>query len=256
MEELNGKVAIITGGGSGIGRGVGIMLAAQGCSVVLCGRRRPPLEDTVNLIHEQGGQAVAVTADVSRQEDVQNLVGITLDEFGKVDILINNAGIGGGGLIDAHNIDTWDQVMAVDLRGPFLAARAVLPHMRAQKYGHIINISSESGLEYYAGNGAYGVAKHALNALSEFIQRENQELGIRVDTICPGMVVTEMSENSPGLDHSKCLYPDDIADLVQWLLTRRANIKIGTPILIQTMENPWESDEDLETHQQNDSVDR
>jgi NADP-dependent 3-hydroxy acid dehydrogenase YdfG len=76
--------------------------------------------------------------------------------------------------------------------------------------------------------------------LSEFIQRENQELGIRVDTICPGMVVTEMTERSPGLDPSKCLYPEDIAELVVWLLTRRKNIKIGTPILIQTMENPWE----------------
>jgi NADP-dependent 3-hydroxy acid dehydrogenase YdfG len=128
--------------------------------------------------------------------------------------------------------------------------------MRSQKQGHIINISSESGLEYYEGNGAYGVAKHGLNALSEFIQRENQEFGIRVDTICPGMVVTEMTENSPGLDHSKCLYPDEIADLVQWLLTRRANIKIGTPILIQTMKNPWERDQDLEKHQQNGSTDR
>jgi NADP-dependent 3-hydroxy acid dehydrogenase YdfG len=130
--------------------------------------------------------------------------------------------------------------MAVNLRGPFLTSRAVLPGMRAQQQGHIINISSESGLEYYRGNGAYGVAKHALNALGEFIQRENQALGIRVDTICPGMVVTEMTENSAGLDHSKCLYPQDIADLVRWLLTRRENIKIGTPILIQTMQNPWE----------------
>jgi NADP-dependent 3-hydroxy acid dehydrogenase YdfG len=111
--------------------------------------------------------------------------------------------------------------------------------MRARSQGHIINISSESGLEYYQGNGAYGVSKHALNALGEFIQRENQEYGVRVDTICPGMVITEMTQDSRGLDHSKCLYPEDIAELVLWLVTRRANIKIGTPILIQTMENPW-----------------
>ncbi len=130
--------------------------------------------------------------------------------------------------------------MAVNLRGPFLMSRAVLPVMRSQGSGHIINISSESGLEYYSGNGAYGVSKHALNDLGEYIQRENQDFGIRVDTICPGMVVTEMSRNSPGLDHEKCLYPEDIADLVVWLLTRRPNIKIGRPILIQTMENPWE----------------
>jgi NAD(P)-dependent dehydrogenase (short-subunit alcohol dehydrogenase family) len=84
------------------------------------------------------------------------------------------------------------------------------------------------------------VAKHALNALGEFIQRENQELNIRVNTICPGMVVTEMTEASPGLNHEKCLQGEDVAELVLWLLTRRTNIKIGRPILIQTMKNPWQ----------------
>lgn len=240
MEKLSGKVAIMTGGGTGIGRGVALMLSAQGCKVVLCGRRKTPLENTLEVIQEQGGQAVTLTADVSNESDVERLVNKARDDYGRIDILVNNAGIGGGDQIHAHDIHTWDQVMAVNLRGPFLTARAVLPLMRAQKQGHIINISSESGLEYYEGNGAYGVAKHGLNALGEFIQRENQGFGIRVDTICPGMVITEMTQNSTGLDHSKCLYPDDIADLVQWLLTRRANIKIGTPILIQTMENPWE----------------
>jgi 3-oxoacyl-[acyl-carrier protein] reductase len=239
MEELFGKVAVVTGGGTGIGRGVALMLAVNGCKVLLCGRRRAPLEETLKVIREQGGQAAAVDADVSDDEDVARVVKTALNEFGKVDILVNNAGIGGGGRIHKHDIKTWDQVMAVNLRGPFLTARAVLPLMREQKGGHIINISSESGLEYYEGNGAYGVSKHGLNALGEFIQRENQELGIRVDTICPGMVVTEMTENSPGLDHSKCLHPEDIAELVLWLLTRRVNIKIGTPVLIQTMENPW-----------------
>jgi NADP-dependent 3-hydroxy acid dehydrogenase YdfG len=216
------------------------MLAAQGCKVVLCGRRSSPLEETLSLVQEQGGEGVYVIADVSNEQDVQNLVKTASGQYGNIDILINNAGIGGGGRIHAHDIETWDRVTAVNLRGPFLTCRAVLPHMRSQRQGHIINISSESGLEYYQGNGAYGVAKHALNTLGEFIQRENQELGIRVDTICPGMVVTEMTENSAGLDHSKCLYPEDIAELVLWLLTRRRNIKIGTPILIQTMLNPWE----------------
>jgi NADP-dependent 3-hydroxy acid dehydrogenase YdfG len=177
--------------------------------------------------------------DVSKVKDVDRIVQATQDKFGQVDILINNAGIGGGGYVHTHDVQVWDKVMAVNLRGPFLTSRAVLPTMRERKSGHIINISSESGLEYYQGNGAYGVSKHALNALGEFIQRENQDYGIRVDTICPGMVVTEMTENSQGLDHSKCLVPEDIAELILWLLSRRQNIKIGTPILIQTMENPW-----------------
>jgi NADP-dependent 3-hydroxy acid dehydrogenase YdfG len=239
MEELSKKIAIITGAGTGIGQGVALQLASEGTKVVICGRRESRLEEVLGAIRDQGGEGLAYQADVSDAEDVDRLVRKTQQAYGDIDILINNAGIGGGGAIHNHDIQTWDEVMAVNLRGPFLTSRAVLPGMRAKGQGHIINISSESGLEYYQGDGAYGVSKHALNALGEFIQRENQDFGVRVDTICPGMVITEMSKDSKGLDHSKCLYPEDIADLVVWLLTRRQNIKIGTPILIQTMENPW-----------------
>lgn len=239
MEELSKKIAIITGGGTGIGQGVALQLASEGTKVVICGRRESRLEEVLGAIRDQGGEGLAYQADVSDAEDVDRLVRKTQQAYGDIDILINNAGIGGGGAIHNHDIQTWDEVMAVNLRGPFLTSRAVLPGMRAKGQGHIINISSESGLEYYQGDGAYGVSKHALNALGEFIQRENQDFGVRVDTICPGMVITEMSKDSKGLDHSKCLYPEDIADLVVWLLTRRQNIKIGTPILIQTMENLW-----------------
>lgn len=239
MKNLNGQVAIVTGGGSGIGRAVALALGEAGVRVVVCGRRPAPLEQTVAAIEAGSGEALAVPADVARAEDVSRVVDAAGQRFGPVDILINNAGIGGGGYIHEHDIDLWDRVMAVDLRGPFLFARAVLPQMRSRQGGHIINISSESGLEYYPGNGAYGVAKHALNALGEYIQRENQDYDIRVNTICPGMVVTEMTENRPGLNEALCLEGEDIAELVMWLLTRRTNIKIGRPVLIQTMANPW-----------------
>jgi NADP-dependent 3-hydroxy acid dehydrogenase YdfG len=248
MNPLSGKVALITGGGTGIGQGVVVALAKQGARVVICGRRQTPLDETVKLIEEAMDENTpteqviqAFQADVSDEVQVEQLVRTTIDSFGTVDILINNAGIDGGDQIHEHDISDWDKVLAINLRGPFLMCRAVLPTMRSKQSGHIINISSESGLEYYEADGAYGVSKHALNALGEYIQRENQELDIRVDTICPGMVVTEMTQNSSGLDHEKCLYPEDIAELVLWLLTRRSNIKIGTPVLIQTMQNPWKS---------------
>jgi 3-oxoacyl-[acyl-carrier protein] reductase len=240
MREIKDKVALVTGGGTGIGRGIALALAEQGAKVVVCGRRKAPLDETIQSIRETGGEGLAVQADVSRAEDVDRLVKSALNSYSTVDILVNNAGIGGGAPIHTHDLEAWDEILSVNLRGPFLTARAVLPIMRSQRRGHIVNISSESGLEYYQGDGAYGVSKHALNALGEYTQRENQELGIRVDTICPGMVVTEMSQDSPGLNHGKCLYPEDIVDLVIWLLARRPNVKIGTPILIQTMENPWE----------------
>ncbi|MEM7345200.1 MAG: SDR family oxidoreductase [Chloroflexota bacterium] len=240
MQQLiNDQVAIITGAGSGIGKAIALTLAEAGAKVVVCGRRPEPIAQTVAAIQAQQGQALAIQADVSKEEDVERVVDTTVETFGTVDILVSNAGISGGDYIHQHDIDLWDRVMAINLRGPFLLARTVLPLMRAKKRGHIINISSESGVEYYAGNGAYGVGKHALNALGEFMQRENQELGIRVNTICPGMVITEMTENSPGLNKDKSLQPTEIADLVLWLVTRQSNLKIGLPVLIQTMANPW-----------------
>lgn len=239
-KRLEDQVAIVTGGGSGIGQAIALALAGEGAKVVVCGRRVAPLAEVVETIKEKGGEGLTVPADVSQADAVERVVNSALDAFGAVHILVNNAGIGGGSQIHEHSIEDWDRIMAINLRGPFLLARAVLPVMRRQKHGHIINISSEAGLEYYPGNGAYGVAKHGLNALNDLIQRENQDHSIRVNSICPGMVVTEMTEDSPSLDHSKCLQPEDIAELAIWLLTRRANVKIGRPILIQTMENPWQ----------------
>jgi len=237
--KLEGKCAIVTGGGTGIGRAIATALAALGASVVVVGRRQEPLEEVVMAIENGAGRATWVAADIAQRDAAEQVLAQALSLNSSVDILVNNAGISGSGAIHAHDVDLWDRVMATNLRGPFLLCRAVLPVMRAQKSGHIVNISSESGLEYYPGNGAYGVSKHALNALGEYIQRENQELNIRVDTICPGMVVTPMSDGFVGLDRDKCLYPEDIAELVIWLVTRRPNVKIGRPVLIQTMENPW-----------------
>jgi NADP-dependent 3-hydroxy acid dehydrogenase YdfG len=247
METLHGKAALITGAGTGIGEGIARMLAEQGVRLALCGRRESPLEKLAGELRDLAAgsgkeppEVLTLPADVSKERDVERIIETTLERFGAIDILINNAAISGGGPIHQHSIREWDEILAVNLRGPFLLARAVLPHMRSRRSGHLIQISSESGLEHYPGDGAYGVSKHALNALSEYIQRENQEYNIRVDTICPGMVVTEMTENSSGLNQEKCLYPEDIAELVVWLLTRRKNIKIGGTVLIQTMENPWE----------------
>jgi NAD(P)-dependent dehydrogenase (short-subunit alcohol dehydrogenase family) len=241
MQAITGKVAIVTGGGSGIGRGLALALAEAGAKVVVCGRRLQPIEQTAQMVRQAGGSAQAVQADVSIPADVEVLVRSTLEAYGRIDILINNAGVyEEAGEVHDLDLAAWERVMQINLNGPMLLIRQVLPLMRVQRSGHIINISSESGLVYEHGDAAYGTSKHALNDLGEYIQRENQDYNIRLNTICPGMVISEMTENSAGLDHSKCLYPQDIAELALFLLTRRANIKIGTPILIQTMLNPWE----------------
>lgn len=240
MGELSGKVVIVTGGGTGIGRGIALAFAEAGAHVAICGRRQEPLDRVRQEAGQQGLELSIHQADVSYEDQARGLVEAVIRANGRLDILVNNAGIGGGKPIHVHRLDDWDEIISVNLRGPFLMARFVLPYFRAQKSGHILNISSESGLNYYAGDGAYGVSKHALNALGEYIQRENQDFGVRVDTICPGMVVSEMTAGARGLKEERCLRPEDIADLALWLVTRRDNVKIGTPILIQTMLNPWE----------------
>lgn len=242
MTKLSGKTAIVTGGGSGIGEGIAVALAAAGVRVVICGRREASLAHVAGAIGAAGGEVRTVTGDVGREEDVSRIVQAAVDAYGTVHFLINNAGIDAADApIHDYPVEAWDGVLATNLRGPFLMSRAVLPLMRQQGEGHIINISSEAGIEYYTESGAYTVSKFGLNTLGELMQRENQEHGIRVNTICPGMVVTEMSQDAPGLIYDNCLYPEDIADLALWLLSRRPNVKIGTPILIQTMLNPWEA---------------
>lgn len=238
MGSLDGRIAIITGGGTGIGRGIALAFARAGAKVVISGRRLEPLQETLTTIQENGGQGLLVQGDVSKETDVENLVRSALEAYEKIDILVNNAGIARGGQIHAYSTQDWDDVMTINLRGPFLMARAVLTFMREQKQGHILNISSIAGIDHLAGFGAYGVAKHALNALSMVIQKENQGLGIRVDTLCPGWVVSEMTTDVE-LYHEKCLYPEDVADLALWLVTRGPNVNIGTPVVIRTMENPW-----------------
>ena len=162
MKRLENQVAIVTGGGTGIGRGVALALAVEGVKVVVCGRRQAPLEETVQAIRLASGEALAVVADISDEHDVEHLVQTSLQVFRRIDILINNAAIDGGSSIHTHAVEEWDRIQAINLRGPFLAARAVLPLMRAQLHGQIVNISSESGLEHYLGDGAYGVSKHPL----------------------------------------------------------------------------------------------
>jgi 3-oxoacyl-[acyl-carrier protein] reductase len=237
---MEGKVALVTGGATGIGLGIARRFAQAGALVTVCGRRRSMLDELAAKSRLEGWTVNTMQADVSLESDVERLVEAVLERHGRIDILVNNAAIGGGSEIHAHSVEEWDRILSVNLRGPFLMSRYVVPIFRAQQSGHILMVSSESAMNHYPGDGAYGVSKHALNALAEYIQAENQTHGVRVDTICPGMVVTEMTEGQAGLNYERCLEPGDIADLAFWLVTRRDNIKIGTPILIQTMLNPWD----------------
>jgi 3-oxoacyl-[acyl-carrier protein] reductase len=188
--------AIVTGGSRGIGRAIVEALAKAGFRVAIGYReRRAEADALATRIHAAGGHAIAVRTEVTRAEDASALVKATLDAFGGVDVLVNNAGIA---LPNVNIADTdaqqWERVLAVNLTAPFHLLRAVLPHMRSQRRGHIINISSNASQRLPAGLGAYAVSKAGLEALTRVLAKEEGPNGIRVNAVAPGPIRTEMLE--------------------------------------------------------------
>lgn len=223
MSSLVGKVAILTAAASDTSQAIAATLAAQGVSLVLCAPREDFLQSLVETILAQNGRALAVVADLVRDGAAEVVVEKALQAYGRIDILILNAAVWGGGLIHEHSVKTWDLILGENLRSPFLLVRAALAAMRAQHSGEIIFLTSESALHTYERDGAYGVALHGLAALAAEVQLENQAEGIRVQTLYTTLV---QSANAGGLQ------AQDIADWVQWLLHQPEGLISPTPILL------------------------
>jgi 3-oxoacyl-[acyl-carrier protein] reductase len=192
--SLAGKVALVTGGSRGIGEAIARRLAEEGASISLCARHLEAAAQVAKAIEARGGQALAVTADVGRPEDVDRLVTACLDRFGRLDILVNNAGITRDGLILRMKDEDWDQVLAVNLAGAFRCARAALRAMLKQRQGgRIINIGSVVGSMGNAGQVNYVAAKAGLVGLTKALAREVASRGITVNAVAPGFIETEMT---------------------------------------------------------------
>ena len=192
--RLAGKVAVVTGGGSGIGAAVARLLAREGCRVVVAGRR----EDLVRAVaHEVGGMAFA--ADVTVDAEVAGLFDACDGRFGRLDVLINNAGYGGGGLIAAEEMDfaAWDRTFAVNVRGPMFCIARAIPLLRRQG-GTIVNVASIAGLKPNRLQIPYGASKAALVNLTKSVADELGAYGIRVNAICPGAVDTDLYRGNAG----------------------------------------------------------
>ena len=193
--ELQDKVAIITGGGRGIGRAIATEFAAQGAAVVVTARTTSQLEETVVAIEGAGGKASMVRADITDQDDVQRVVSETESKYGPVDILINNAAVEGpaGPMWEVDPL-AWRQAIDIDIFGQFLVTRAVLPSMIERRQGRIINMSSGASVSKggFAGLSAYAASKAALNRMTETLAYEVKEYGINVFAMHPGVVRTEM----------------------------------------------------------------
>ena len=185
--KLNDRVAIVTGGGRGIGREIALALAQEGADVVVSGRQLDVLEQTVTEIESQGRQALAIVTDVSNEVQVNELINETLATFGRIDVLVNNAGIAGPtAAVTNLSREAWDEVMAVNLTGAFLCSRSVIPHMSERRSGKIINISSVAGKMAYALRSPYAASKWGMIGFSASLAQELGVYNIQVNAICPG----------------------------------------------------------------------
>ena len=231
---LNSQVAVITGGGRGIGAAIGLKLAGLGAMTVLCGRNRAPLNSTVAAITAAGGKAESVECDVTDLPSVEAFAAHISRKFGRTDILVNNAGIGGfGGPLHQMPPEAWDQVLNTNLRGVFYCIRAFAPMMIKARAGHIVNISSLAGKNPLPNGAAYAASKWGLNGLSYSVAEELRAHNIRVSVVCPGSVNTELSPHT-GKDQSKMLQPDDIAHTVAMLVTQAPQSFISEVLLRPT----------------------
>jgi NAD(P)-dependent dehydrogenase (short-subunit alcohol dehydrogenase family) len=188
--RLANKTAIITGGGSGIGKACAKAFCKEGAKVILLGRRKEVLDETVQEI---GSQALAVQGDVTKSDDLDRLVQVTRDKFQRIDILVNNAGIFKGAPLHEISDEQYDEMMNINMRSVFQLTRRVLPVMMKQKSGSIIHISSILGIIAVPQVAAYNISKGALNQFSRSIAVEYGSYGIRSNSICPGLIETEMT---------------------------------------------------------------
>jgi len=244
MSQLKGKVALVTGGGSGIGRASALALARAGAVVAVAGRRKEALEETVKLIREGGGTATAHPADVSKEEDVRRLVNEVVTLHGGLDIAFNNAGIEGsfGPITDLVEND-YDRVFDVNVRGTWLALKHQIPALRARGGGSIINNASVAGVIGLPGASLYAATKHAVIGLTKVAALETANQGIRVNVVAPGVVQTDMYERLTGGQDAarqglisahpvgRPGRPEEIADAVLWLASPGSTFVTGHTLL-------------------------
>ena len=217
--RLDGKVAVVTGAGRGIGKAVALSLAKSGCRVVLSARTPAQLEEVQRAIEQGGGTAAIVPADLTRDEALDALAAESRRCFGTVDILINNAGWGKRSPVVKINVEDLDQTVRLNLRAPILLAKLLLPDMIAKKEGAVINIGSVSGKTGEANGAAYSATKFGLIGFTQSLYDEVREHGIKVAVILPGFVDTPLIPPNRQMDRSKMIQPADIAQTVHYVLT-------------------------------------
>jgi NADP-dependent 3-hydroxy acid dehydrogenase YdfG len=236
---LKDKVALITGASRGIGKAVAVSLAKAGASVALVSRNAEALEETARACSEFGNPTLVLACDLGDTGSIQQLVSETTSKLGGLNILVNNAGVYGGGPADSGDLDSWDLAIDINLRALMHLTRHALPEIEKASWGAVINVASMAGRRPFGGAGAYCATKHGVVGFTHALFEDVRERNIKVCAICPGFVATEMASGM-GLSVEKMIQPEDIARTVEFVLTYPDT---GCPIEIQVMpqRSPYES---------------
>ena len=211
--KIRGKVVVITGASSGLGEAAARLLSAQGATVVLGARRSDRLQSLADELSGSGGKALAIATDVTHRNQVKRLVDTAAQKFGRVDVMINNAGIMPRAPLERLTIDDWDRTIDVNVKGVLYGIAAALPHMKKQKSGHMIFVSSVAGHKIGPDFAVYAATKHAVRALAEGFRQEVKPYNIRTTIISPGAVATELPDSvtEPDIAEKIRTYYDEIA---------------------------------------------
>ena len=248
-EKLNGTVALVTGASSGIGQATALALARHGAAVALAARREDRLQELADQISEQGGRGRAIEADITDGDEAQAAVEATVSEFGRLDTLINNAGVMLlGPAVDAP-LQEWEQMVAINVRGLLYCAHAALPHLLGaaedgpRQVADMVNISSVAGRVARSGSAVYNLTKHGVDAFSEALRQEVTGRHVRISLVEPGAVATELrTHNRPEIqeqigqrfDSIEILQATDIADAILYIVTRPSHVAVNELLIRPT----------------------
>ncbi|HCV7663371.1 TPA: SDR family oxidoreductase [Staphylococcus aureus] len=224
MTVLTDKVAVVTGAGSGIGEAIATLLHEEGAKVVLAGRNKEKLQNVANQLSQDSVKVVPT--DVTNKEEVDELIKIAQQTFGGLDIVINSAGQMLSSKITDYQVDEWDSMIGVNIKGTLYTAQAALPTMLEQSSGHLINIASISGFEVTKSSTIYSATKAAVHTITQGLEKELAKTGVKVTSISPGMVDTAITAAYNPTDRKK-LEPQDIAEAVLYTLTQPKHVNVN-----------------------------